>query len=63
MTGVRRVLAGLVAAAAPLGAVLAPVLPPGVAESAAALTPGVGFTADALPTYQTNGIAWSLGET
>ncbi|MEV8229846.1 LamG-like jellyroll fold domain-containing protein [Streptomyces sp. NPDC079167] len=32
------------------------------APPAAALTPPVGFTADALSTYQTNGIVWSLAE-
>lgn len=32
------------------------------APPAAALTPPVGFTADALSTYQTNGIVWALAE-
>ncbi|GHB19559.1 DNRLRE domain-containing protein [Streptomyces clavifer] len=32
------------------------------APPAAALTPPVGFTADHLSTYQTNGIVWSLAE-
>lgn len=32
------------------------------APPAAALTPPVGFTADDLATYQTNGIVWSLAE-
>ncbi|MCX4774604.1 LamG-like jellyroll fold domain-containing protein [Streptomyces sp. NBC_01285] len=32
------------------------------APPAAALTPPVGFTADNLATYQTNGIVWSLAE-
>ncbi|MFF4248813.1 DNRLRE domain-containing protein [Streptomyces sp. NPDC001822] len=32
------------------------------AAPAAALTPPVGFTADALSTYQTNGIVWTLAE-
>ena len=32
------------------------------APPAAGLTPPVGFTADALSTYQTNGIVWSLAE-
>ncbi|GHJ42037.1 LamG-like jellyroll fold domain-containing protein [Streptomyces sp. TS71-3] len=39
-------------AATGLGGVTAP--------GAAALTPPVGFTADALPTWQTNGIVWAL---
>ncbi|PCG83713.1 hypothetical protein CIB93_23160 [Streptomyces sp. WZ.A104] len=39
--------------------VLAPVA---AAPPAAALTAPVGFTADHLPTYQTNGIVWSLAE-
>src|SRR3954447_10035912 len=56
MFGLRRALAGLLAAAAPFAALLAP----GSTYQAAALTPGVGFTADPLPTYQTNGIAWSV---
>src|SRR5207253_1412501 len=58
MLGLRRALAGLVAAAAPLTVIL----PPGLADRAAATTPDVGFTADPLPTYQTNGIAWALAE-
>ncbi|MEU8674798.1 LamG-like jellyroll fold domain-containing protein [Streptomyces sp. NPDC048560] len=33
-----------------------------VAPPAAALTPPVGFTADHLSTYQTNGIVWALAE-
>lgn len=33
------------------------------ATGAAALTPGVAFTADDLPTWQTNGIAWALAHT
>ncbi|WNI26392.1 DNRLRE domain-containing protein [Streptomyces sp. ITFR-16] len=32
------------------------------APPAGALTPPVGFTADPLPTYQTNGIVWTLAE-
>lgn len=32
------------------------------APPAAALTPPVGFTADNLTTYQTNGIVWALAE-
>ncbi|MGW7193961.1 LamG domain-containing protein, partial [Streptomyces sp. NPDC054838] len=39
------------------GAVLGPVPP------AAAVTPPVAFTADALPTWQPNGIVWALAET
>ncbi|MFD9543105.1 DNRLRE domain-containing protein [Streptomyces sp. NPDC060022] len=38
------------------------VLGAGAAPPAAALTPPVGFTADHLSTYQTNGIVWSLAE-
>ena len=34
----------------------------GVAAPANALSPGVAFSAVALPTWQTNGIAWSLAE-
>ncbi len=33
------------------------------APKAAALTPPVAFTADDLPTWQTNGIAWALAQT
>ncbi|CAM5368017.1 LamG-like jellyroll fold domain-containing protein [Streptomyces atroolivaceus] len=53
------------------GGVLAPVLALAAgtlgaasvsAPPAAALTPPVGFTADALSTYQTNGIVWTLAE-
>jgi hypothetical protein len=43
------------AAVVPVAAFLAP----GPVDAAVATTPGVGFTADALPTYQINGIAWS----
>ena len=32
------------------------------APPVAALTPPVGFTADSLTTYQTNGIVWALAE-
>ncbi len=37
----------------------------GVVSSApsSALSPGVSFTADALPTWQTNGVVWALGQT
>ena len=34
----------------------------GVAAPATALTPGVAFSAVALPTWQTNGIAWAMAE-
>ncbi|MBD8043081.1 DNRLRE domain-containing protein [Arthrobacter sp. Sa2BUA2] len=34
----------------------------GVAAPASALSPGVGFSAVALPTWQTNGIVWSVAE-
>ncbi|MET8174066.1 DNRLRE domain-containing protein [Streptomyces clavifer] len=50
--GVFAAVLGLAAGA--LSAVAAP--------PAAALTPPVGFTADHLSTYQTNGIVWSLAE-
>ncbi|MGW4229348.1 DNRLRE domain-containing protein [Streptomyces sp. NPDC004980] len=50
--GVFTAVLGLAAGA--LSAVAAP--------PAAALTPPVGFTADHLSTYQTNGIVWSLAE-
>jgi fibronectin type 3 domain-containing protein len=59
MVRLRRALAGMAAAVAPIAAVVAP----GFVSTAHALTPGVGFTADPLPTYQTNGIAWSVAET
>ena len=58
MARLRRALVALAVAAAPLTTVVAP----GLTETAAATTPGVGFTADALSTYQTNGIAWSVAE-
>ncbi|MYR92481.1 MULTISPECIES: LamG-like jellyroll fold domain-containing protein [unclassified Streptomyces] len=51
-----RVLTAVLALAA---GVLAPVA---TAPPAAALTDPVGFTADHLPTYQPNGIVWSLAE-
>lgn len=31
-------------------------------QPAAALTPPIAFTADDLPTWQTNGIVWTLAE-
>ncbi|MEU4266690.1 DNRLRE domain-containing protein [Streptomyces sp. NPDC026092] len=34
-----------------------------LAPTAAALTPPVAFTADDLPTWQTNGVVWALAET
>ena len=34
----------------------------GVAAPATALSPGVAFAAVALPTWQTNGIAWAMAE-
>ncbi|MFJ7748578.1 DNRLRE domain-containing protein [Arthrobacter sp. NPDC097144] len=34
----------------------------GLAAPASALTPGVAFSAIALPTWQTNGIAWAMAE-
>jgi Concanavalin A-like lectin/glucanases superfamily len=49
-----RLLAAMVAVV-PVAALAAP----GLTPVAVATTPGVGFTADALPTYQINGIAWS----
>jgi hypothetical protein len=54
----RRTLVGMAVALAPMSAVVAP----GLVGPAAAITPGVGFTADPLPTYQTNGIAWSVAQ-
>lgn len=47
------VLAGIALAAAPLMAVSSP---------AAALSPGIAFSANDLPTWQTNGIAWTMAE-
>ena len=58
MARLRRALVALAVAAAPLATLVAP----GLTETAAAITPDVGFTADALSTYQTNGIAWSVAE-
>jgi hypothetical protein len=49
-----RGLAGLVA-----GAALCAV---GPVSTAAAVTPGVGFTADSLATYQLNGIGWAVAQ-
>ncbi|MFD9305079.1 DNRLRE domain-containing protein [Streptomyces sp. NPDC060048] len=34
----------------------------GLVEEAAAVTPPVAFTADALPTWQANGVVWALAE-
>lgn len=34
----------------------------GLAPQAAAITPPVAFTADALPTWQPNGVVWALAE-
>ncbi|MBT2449536.1 DNRLRE domain-containing protein [Streptomyces sp. ISL-43] len=34
----------------------------GLVEEAAAITPPVAFTADALPTWQANGVVWALAE-
>lgn len=47
------VLAGIVLAIAPLAVTSTP---------AAALSPGVAFAANDLPTWQTNGIAWTLAQ-
>ena len=58
MARLRRALAALTIATAPVAALAGP----GAAAPAAAVTPGVGFTADSLPTYQTNGIAWSVAQ-
>ena len=58
MVRLRRALAGMAAAIAPVAALVAP----GFVGTAQAITPGVGFTADPLPTYQTNGIAWSVAQ-
>ncbi|MFE2294916.1 LamG-like jellyroll fold domain-containing protein [Streptomyces sp. NPDC059452] len=55
-----RLRGGVLTAVLALAAgVLAPVA---AAPPAAALTPPVAFTADHLPTYQTNGIVWTLAE-
>src|SRR5215212_12092130 len=56
MVRLRRALAGVAVALLPVSAVATP----GLVDTAAAITPGVGFTADPLPMYQTNGIAWSV---
>src|SRR3954470_21897814 len=58
MVRLRRALAGMAVAFTPIAAIVAP----GFASTAAATTPGVGFTADPLPTYQTNGIAWAMAQ-
>ncbi|MFD4689385.1 DNRLRE domain-containing protein [Streptomyces sp. NPDC058463] len=55
----RRTRSAVFAAVLALGA---GALGAGAAPPAAALTPPVGFTADHLSTYQTNGIVWSLAE-
>ncbi|MFJ3434787.1 LamG-like jellyroll fold domain-containing protein [Streptomyces cyaneofuscatus] len=57
--GLRERTGVLTAALALAAGVLAPVA---AAPPAVALTAPVGFTADQLPTYQTNGIVWSLAE-
>ncbi|MFD5905550.1 DNRLRE domain-containing protein [Streptomyces microflavus] len=57
--GLRERTGVLTAALALAAGVLAPVA---AAPPAAALTDPVGFTADHLPTYQTNGIVWALAE-
>src|SRR5919112_6372338 len=60
--GLEVVVSRLLRSLLTVAAVVVPVatfLMPGPADTAAATTPGVGFTADALPTYQVNGIAWS----
>jgi hypothetical protein len=51
----RRVLVGAAAALAPVTGLFVPAL----VSPAAAITPGVGFTADPQPTYQLNGIGWA----
>ncbi|HKG51396.1 MAG TPA: hypothetical protein VKB14_13230, partial [Actinomycetales bacterium] len=58
MVRLRRALAGMAVAFTPIAAIVAP----GLASTAEATTPEVGFTADPLPTYQTNGIAWALAQ-
>lgn len=47
------VLAGIALAVAPLIA---------TSSSALALSPGVAFSANALPTWQTNGVAWTMAQ-
>src|SRR3954447_3751113 len=56
MAGLRRSVIIVVALLAPFTALVAPSL----LDPAAAVTPGVGFTADPAPTYQLNGIGWSV---
>src|SRR5215218_9047595 len=58
MAGLRRSLNVVVALLAPVTALVAP----SFVDPAAAVTPGVGFTADPAPTYQLNGIGWSVAE-
>jgi hypothetical protein len=56
MAGLRRSVILVVALLAPVSALVAPSL----VDPAAAVTPGVGFTADPAPTYQLNGIGWAV---
>jgi hypothetical protein len=58
MAGLRRFILVACAAFLPVAALFAPAF----VSAAVATTPGVGFTADALPTYQTNGIGWTAAE-
>lgn len=54
----RRLAAALALSLAGTGAGLGP----GLVPQAAAITPPVAFTADALPTWQPNGVVWALAE-
>jgi hypothetical protein len=58
MVGLLRPVATALVALATVPAVLSPPF----LDAAVATTPGVGFTADALPTSQVNGIGWSVTE-
>ena len=58
MTRLRPLLVTALAALVSAAALCAPTS----MSTAVAITPGVGFTADSLPTYQINGIAWSVTE-
>src|SRR5919107_1501163 len=57
-TSVRRAFLCAAALLVPLSALLAPTS----VTPAAAVTPGVGFTADPRPTYQINGISWAAAQ-
>jgi hypothetical protein len=55
VAALRRAVVGATAALVPVTGLFAPAF----VNPAAAVTPGVGFTADAQPTYQLNGIGWA----